>query len=304
MSLDKDAAEYLSREQGIDPAFIEKDWHAVRVLEALSCHSYEGVATIFTGGTSLSKGHDILKRFSEDLDFRARFEGALNANQLKKLKSAFRSSVIGALREIEGITFDDDDIEKDGLGFKIQLTYPKVFETPEGIRAELQVEYSYTQPRLDPERRSIASMIASYKGEAGETSFLCLSPVEIAADKFSSLVWRVLKRNRDDEKDDPAMIRHLHDLCALKGRIQAEQDLFIATALESFVIDQKRVNRQVELELKEASKKAANELKRDDLYKDEYQQFVDAMSYASDDEIISFETALNEFDVLCGMFAK
>ena len=304
MSLDKDAAEYLSREQGIDPAFVEKDWHAVRVLGALSRHSYGSVTTIFTGGTSLSKGHDLLKRFSEDLDFRARFEGNFSANQLKKLKSAFRFSVIEALREIEGIAFDEEGIEKDGLGFKIQLTYPKVFEAPEGIRAELQVEFSYTQPRLEPEQRSIASMITSYKGEADETSFLCLSPVEIAADKFSSLVWRVLKRNRDDEKDDPAMIRHLHDLCALKGRIQAEQDLFIATALESFAIDQERVNRRVEMELGEASKHAADKLKSDDLYEEEYQQFVDAMSYARDDEVISFEKALNEFDALLKMFSK
>lgn len=79
MSLDKDVAEYLSREEGIDPAFIEKDWHAVRVLGALSRHSHEGITTIFTGGTSLSKGHGLLKRFSEDLDFRARIDGTLGA---------------------------------------------------------------------------------------------------------------------------------------------------------------------------------------------------------------------------------
>lgn len=304
MSLDKNAAEYLSREQAIDPAFIEKDWHAVRVLEALSRHRYEGITTIFTGGTSLSKGHDILKRFSEDLDFRVRFAGAASSSQLKKLKSGFRSSVIEALRAIEGMSFEEGDIEKDGLGFKIQLSYPKVFQAPQGIRAELQVEFSYTQPRLAPQHRPIASMIARYKDETDETGFLCLSPVEIAADKFSSLIWRVLKRNRNDEKDDPAMIRHLHDLCALKSRIQAEQDLFIATAFESFAVDQARANRQVGLELAQASKKAANVLKRDGLYKVEYQQFVDAMSYANDDDAISFETALTEFDRLLSMFDR
>ena len=98
MLLDMDAVEFLSREEGIDPAFIEKDWHAVRVLGALSRHSHEGVATIFTGGTSLSKGHGLIQRFSEDLDFRARISGGHSTSQLRKLKSAFRSSIIETLR--------------------------------------------------------------------------------------------------------------------------------------------------------------------------------------------------------------
>lgn len=301
MSLDKDVAEYLSREEGIDPAFIEKDWHAVRVLGALSRHSHEGITTIFTGGTSLSKGHGLLKRFSEDLDFRARIDGTLGGNQLKKLRSAFRKSVIDVLREVEDLSFEEDDIVVDGLGFKIQLAYPKEFEAPQGIRPELQIEFSYTQPRLDPEHRPIASMIARYKGDPDETGFLCLSPVEIAADKFSSLTWRVHKRDRDDEKDDPAMLRHLHDLSALKGMVEADNALFTATTLESFATDQQRLNRQVGMELKDAALKASTIMQSDALYQEEYQQFVDAMSYAPDDERIDFAQALDNFQKLANL---
>ncbi|MDF0750712.1 nucleotidyl transferase AbiEii/AbiGii toxin family protein [Marinobacter sp. 71-i] len=301
MSLDKDVAEYLSREEGIDPAFIEKDWHAVRVLEALSGHSHEGITTIFTGGTSLSNGHGLLKRFSEDLDFRARIEGTHSASQLKKQKSSFRKGVIGVLREIEGISFGDGDIVVDGLGFKIQLAYPKEFETPQGIRPELQIEFSYTQPRLDPKHRPIASMIARYKDDPDETGFLCLSPVEIAADKFSSLVWRVHKRDREDEKDDPAMLRHLHDLSALKDMVEEDNALFVATTLDSFATDQERLNRRVSMALKDAALKASTIMQSDALYREEYQQFVDAMSYAPDDERIDFAQALDNFQKLANL---
>lgn len=121
MLLDKDAAIYLAREMGIDPAFIEKDWHAVRVLEALSQYSHDRVTSIFTGGTSLSIGNGLLKRFSEDLDFRAQFAGDINGNQLKKLKSAFRTGIIDTLSRIDEFSFDPNNIKSNGLGFKIQL---------------------------------------------------------------------------------------------------------------------------------------------------------------------------------------
>ena len=273
----------------------------MRVLEALSRYSHEGITTIFTGGTSLSKGHGLLKGFSEDLDFRARIDGTLGGNQLKKLRSAFRKSVINVLREIEDLSFEEDDIVVDGLGFKIQLAYPKEFEAPQGIRPELQIEFSYTQPRLDPEDRPIASMIARYKGDPDETGFLCLSPVEIAADKFSSLIRRVHKRDRGNEKDDPAMLRHLHDLSALKGMVEANNALFTDTTLESFATDQQRLNRQVGMELKDAALKASTIMQSDAFYQEEYQQFVDAMFYVRDDERIDFAQALDNFQKLANL---
>jgi hypothetical protein len=302
MSVDKDVVEYLSRERGIDPAFIEKDWHAVRVLKELSGFSEDQVVLIFTGGTSLSKAHGLLKRFSEDLDFRVKFQQSFSSNnQLKKKKGAIRTGIIEILRSVSGLTFSEENIVADGLGFKIQLSYEKLFEVPTGMRPELQIELSFTEPRLGAEQKEIASFVSEYKKEKPETSFLCLSPVEIAADKFSSLVWRVQKRNREDEKDDPAMVRHLHDLVALQNIINANSVLFIKTALESFFIDQQQKSRQVNTPLKEAAIRSLQMMHEDELYRSEYDRFVDAMSYASDDERITFDDALNQFGKLASL---
>ena len=143
--------------------------------------------------------------------------------------------------------------------------------------------------------------MAEYKGEEPETGILCLSPVEIAADKFSSLTWRVLKRDRSSEKDDPSMIRHLHDLCALHDMIQNNQKLFTQTALTSFAVDQERQNRNVGLPLAKASQKALETLREDELYTQEYKQFVDEMSYAGDGERIIAEQAI-QFEELISLF--
>lgn len=219
MPFDSEAAQFLASELGIDPAFIEKDWHATRVLQALSELAFDNVTLLFSGGTSLSKGHGLIQRFSEDLDFRVRFE----AEELSRTgKRQLRNAILDSLKEIEGISFNDSDVTADGLGFIVQLSYRQNYVIPSSLRPELQVEFSYTQPQCSPIECTINSMVSHYKQEPAVTTILCVAPLEIAGDKLSSLVWRIHKRNRNDDRDDPTMIRHLHDLCAMESLIKQD----------------------------------------------------------------------------------
>ncbi|MBL4607451.1 MAG: hypothetical protein JKY01_06440 [Pseudomonadales bacterium] len=112
---------------------------------------------------------------------------------------------------------------------------------------------------------------------------------------FSALTWRVLKRDRRDKNDDPGMIRHLHDLSALSAVIDNEKDLFISTAISSFDEDQKTGNRDTGKGFSESLNEALKTLKDDKLYEEEYSQFVDAMSYADEEDMIDFKGALANF---------
>jgi len=51
----------------IAPGFIEKDYWISLVLKRLSESKYVD-SVVFKGGTSLSKGHKLINRFSEDID--------------------------------------------------------------------------------------------------------------------------------------------------------------------------------------------------------------------------------------------
>src|SRR5580698_9726176 len=84
------AAEHF-REQGLRPAIIEKDYYVTEALRIISLKSREKV--IFKGGTSLSKGWNLIQRFSEDIDLfldPLAFEPPLGKNaidrELKKLR--------------------------------------------------------------------------------------------------------------------------------------------------------------------------------------------------------------------------
>src|ERR1700683_4534750 len=59
------AAEHF-RARGLRPAIIEKDYYVTEALRIITVAAADKV--IFKGGTSLSKGWNLIQRFSEDID--------------------------------------------------------------------------------------------------------------------------------------------------------------------------------------------------------------------------------------------
>ena len=53
-------------ELGVEVSSIEKDWYACQALKAVSSIESDNFTIIFSGGTSLSKAHGLIQRFSED----------------------------------------------------------------------------------------------------------------------------------------------------------------------------------------------------------------------------------------------
>lgn len=81
----------------IDEAAAEKDWWVTAVLYALF-HSSVSEYLLFKGGTSLSKGWDIINRFSEDIDLALSRDYFLNVKQLS-CASCTSNTQIHNLRE-------------------------------------------------------------------------------------------------------------------------------------------------------------------------------------------------------------
>jgi predicted nucleotidyltransferase component of viral defense system len=54
----------VALELGIDPAFVEKDWYVVQMIREIVDADLFGAQLIFTGGTALSKAHQLIQRFS------------------------------------------------------------------------------------------------------------------------------------------------------------------------------------------------------------------------------------------------
>ena len=75
------ASEYFH----ILPIIVEKDYYVTMILRELS--ERQGFV-VFKGGTSLSKCHKAIKRFSEDIDIT--IDSRLSQGQMKKLKEVIK----------------------------------------------------------------------------------------------------------------------------------------------------------------------------------------------------------------------
>lgn len=79
-----------SKQKELSLSAVEKDWWVVQTLSIIFSMSYADVL-IFKGGTSLSKGWNLIQRFSEDIDLALDrkflgFSGELSKGAIKKLR--------------------------------------------------------------------------------------------------------------------------------------------------------------------------------------------------------------------------
>ena len=168
----------------------------------------------------------------------------------------------------------------------------------------MKLEFSFENIFLPKQTKPIHSFVTQFTGGKSDCIVDCISPVETAGNKFSALLWRISIRDRTAKpgtvSNDPAMIRHLHDLSALEN-LAVSDNSFIESVHLSIKKDFGRSGSKIDNNFQNMAKEALEQLKADPIYKAEYTRFVAAMSYAPDDESIDFETALASFERIAGL---
>ncbi len=96
----KDVLEATAEAQNRPIAIIEKDYYVTMILKLLA---EEAPGCVFKGGTSLSKCHHAIDRFSEDIDIA--FTDTLTQGQRQKMKN---KTIAGISRQL-GLTISDWD---------------------------------------------------------------------------------------------------------------------------------------------------------------------------------------------------
>lgn len=291
--LDPHLVERVAEDLGTSPGLVEKDWHVVRALGVIAQIDPGGMAPAFSGGTSLSKGWQLISRFSEDADFKVSEPPAASASGARRARGDYRRSLLWALSN-SGLTLQGKtEVGNENRFFAAELGYPANFGAGQGLRPHIRIEVSFRAPALVPTARPIRSLIAAAAREPAEVSaFPCIDIVETAADKLSALAWRVRVRRRGEPKDDPTIIRHLHDLAALETAVASAPN-FRELVLAAVAAD---VGRGGE---KDPPTDPAvifggmiQRLKTDPLWAQEYEDFVAAVSFAAPDQVIGFADAL------------
>jgi hypothetical protein len=151
------------RSQGIREAIIEKDYFVTEALRIIN-HT-AGKRVIFKGGTSLSKGWNIIQRFSEDIDifFNPTFtEHVLGKHAIDRELKRVRSSI----EEHPALVFIKDDSKTiGGFGRSDYFEYPQRFASTGEIRNRLLVELGSASGKEPTEKVKLQSYLGRFLEE-------------------------------------------------------------------------------------------------------------------------------------------
>ncbi|MBS0207779.1 MAG: nucleotidyl transferase AbiEii/AbiGii toxin family protein [Planctomycetes bacterium] len=158
------AAEHF-RSQGLRESIIEKDYFVTETLRIIE--QVAGGKVIFKGGTSLSKGWNLIQRFSEDIDIffdPTAFAPALGKKaidrELKKLRDAIECHPALTFVEHESQTIG-------GFGRNDRFEYIQRFIGTGDIRNRVFVEAGTASGREPTNRIQLQSYVGQFLQETG-----------------------------------------------------------------------------------------------------------------------------------------
>ena len=247
------------RHSKINQVAIEKDWWVTVTLKALfqtECHE----SLIFKGGTSLSKGFNIIERFSEDIDLAIShiFFGIekANKNQRDKLKKMARKYIQEILfvqldtqlkkMGITGYTIENVNQEQDKNGewkpidsdkdpTVILLHYPSILEdTISYIPPRVKIEISCLSMDEPTEKRQISSLIGD-TFEDEDTDANCTIRTVVPTRTFLEKLFLLAEEFQKEKPRSVRMSRHLYDLEKLMDTEYGKEALAERTLYEAIV---------------------------------------------------------------------
>ena len=296
---ERELFEEIAQVMGIDQSFVEKDWYVVQIIGIIAGIQHDDFEVIFAGGTSLSKAHKLLRRFSEDVDFRVQ---ARKGRATRRSLSAFKRKVADAIR-LGGFTVEDHQVKArdENRFFSIDLHYESYFPPGEALRPHILIELTAKDVQLPPLYLPVSSFVNDVAKRSPEVARIgCIDPVESAADKLSAIAWRIPDRARGGQDDDPFLVRHIHDLAILKDAA-LQHGAFSGMVATSMRHDSARPRNDVSISGLTASEKFQRmlaALQSDNEYAQEYKRFVSGVSYAAPEQTPGFTEAVDALQSL------
>lgn len=238
----------ISGATGMDERAVEKDWWVTVALKALSQTKYAHLMS-FKGGTSLSKGWNLIGRFSEDIDIAIKREDRFaisdtTPNQLAKGRRKSRHYVVRELPDeltaiISRMGVRDFSIEpeltRERNGERIELradthpstiylNYKSIFPTQSPyVIPRVKIEFSCLSMDEPVEEKTICSYYSEYDPECDDVSaqFKTVVPTRTFLEKMFLL-------HEEFQKEQPRslrMSRHLYDLERLMDTVYGAEAL-------------------------------------------------------------------------------
>ena len=265
---------------------------------------------IFAGGTALARAHKLVRRMSEDVDFKIVPAGsdAISKNKLRQQLSALRASVTTAL-QAAGFPCDPEDGARISSSNKNRYTiyhlpYGQSDDVDHDLRPTIQIELTYAPLRLASVVYPVHSFIAEAFGREPELAAIsCVNVTETAAEKFVALTRRIAMELAGlSRAPDPTLVRHIYDLHLIRERIDPAEVARLARAIA--IADSQEFENQYPAYAADPAgetSKALAAIEQDPTYRQRYASFILNMVYGEQPD---FDTAFASVKALAALFAQ
>ncbi len=229
----------VAQERGIDPALIEKDYW---IMHGLYCLQQLNMTFQLKGGTSLSKGYQIINRFSEDIDIRIeppkerQLRTGKNHNKAKDVRAredffdwvAKQINCDGIEKAERDTAFDNHHMTSAG----IRLDYKSSTGGMEGLRPGVLLEAGFDEVSPNSAKdisswvydHAVAKRVPIIDNRAKAVP--CYDPRHTFVEKLQTISTKF--RQQQAKNESPVgFMRHYYDLYSLLQR--PEVQAFIGT---------------------------------------------------------------------------
>jgi predicted nucleotidyltransferase component of viral defense system len=264
---------------------VTKDLHVIRAIRALAALDAAPLRLVFGGGTALVRAHKLIRRMSEDVDFKVM---PVAGSDLSK---SARHRELGNLRDkisqaliAEGFLLDESmpHTRNERRYMLYQLPYESEDNNDAGLRPTIQMEITYSPLRRDAAALPIASFVHEALQRTPEVARIeCVGITETAAEKLVALTRRIAMQLAGLSRDyDAALVRHIYDLHHIQTHFDAEQ--VVELARDIMRCDADTFANQYPAYRDDPmgeTRKAMDALARDPMYREQYATFLANMVY-------------------------
>lgn len=194
--------------------FVEKDYWITLVLSRLAKSKYLD-ESVFKGGTSLSKGYNLIERFSEDVDIAIINDKGKTGNEIKTIIRTIEKEITPDLKELqlEGVTSKGSRFRKS--------VFEYIPTEKDNANNKLIVEINSFANPFPYQRLSIQSMVFDFLMQTSNEKYIkqyhlqpfevnVLSKEQTLLEKMVSLIRFSFKENTIESISEK--IRHFYDL--------------------------------------------------------------------------------------------
>lgn len=205
----------------IPAAIVEKDYYLTRALRALT--ETHGGQFVLKGGTSLSKGWQLLQRFSEDIDLLLKEE----TNSGKTARHTCLKKCAATIEQTGGFIETKVINSETGIHRTTSHTYSSVATDLPGSSKTVILEAGYRGNTAGAEVRQIQSMVAEYAAAHGHTQLAAdLSAFKIEVQSLRrTFVEKLFAAHAayTENFKTPGKARHYYDLHEMCKRPEVKE---------------------------------------------------------------------------------